>query len=1081
MVVLFPVVFFTLTTSAQFYNGHQMTFGKNRVQYLSKYWKYHRYEKFDTYFYKNGDSTALTVAQLAEKRIPEIENFFGYGLQKRLIFICYKSLSDFRESNIGYDSGNENSNIGGVTRIVDNKIFIYYESDFKSIDKQIISGITQVLINDMLYSGSFSNRFTNSSLIELPPWYEKGLISFLSEEWSFETENIIKDGFQSKTYKKINRLSGENAKYAGHSFWYFIGETYGKEVIPNIVYMTRINKNAESGFRYVLGLSLKELTPLWKDFYSERFNKDLENNITNDKNKITTKGKKDEVITTAKMSPDGRYIAYVSNQFGLYKVILLNTQTQKTKILRRKGHKLDQITDYSYPTVCWHPNSNILVFFTEEAGYARMYFYNIKDEKLSSRNILFFDKILSASYSDDGFLLAMSAVIDGKTDIFVYNISAGNFDRLTNDPAGDFTPEFIDNSSKIIFSSDNRTYEIPDEQYLPKDLYIINLYSKSNKIERLTNTPYLDESFPMEIVKNKYLSLTDKTGIVNREYIRYDSIVSYIDTAIHYRYFIKEELVSDLSRNIQTYDVNGKTGKIRDIVFNNNRFYIINDSLNSQKSITQNFKTDFRKILTQKIKYNDSLNLIQLENEKIQKLKTDSLRNNPPENLLHPDSIPIDVNNYIFETERKIKYYEINPIIDTLQINEDSTELLPTFNYLTNFYTNHLIQQVDFGFLSNSYQAFTGGAYYFNPGLNVFTKIGIYDLFEDYRISGGFRLGANLNSFEYLLSLEDVKKRYDKELVYHRQTYTDVYGDPTGYYYGKLFLNEFYYILKYPFDQVSSVKATVSLRHDKGVYLSTEAATLAEPSFHQIFAGVKLEYNFDNVKNLGVNLYDGTRFKVFSEFYQSVDQDYTNLLVLGGDFRFYKKIHRDFIFAARFGASTSFGKSKLLYYLGGVDNWTILNPTKQRFDYSVNINTDESYVYQAVATNMRGFLQNARNGTSFIVLNNELRFPLFRYIANRPLNSALLNNFQIIGFADAGSAWSGISPLDDANAYKTEIVRRGPITVVIDKNRWPVIFGYGFGLRTKVLGYFVRMDWAWGIDNYVILPRVFYLSLNLDF
>jgi hypothetical protein len=43
------------------------------------------------------------------------------------------------------------------------------------------------------------------------------------------------------------------------------------------------------------------------------------------------------------------------------------------------------------------------------------------------------------------------------------------------------------------------------------------------------------------------------------------------------------------------------------------------------------------------------------------------------------------------------------------------------------------------------------------------------------------------------------------------------------------------------------------------------------------------------------------------------------------------------------------------------------------------------------------------------------------------------------------------------------------------------VAGYGFGLRSQLLGYFVRLDWAWGIENNQIRPRVFYFSLSLDF
>ena len=130
---------------------------------------------------------------------------------------------------------------------------------------------------------------------------------------------------------------------------------------------------------------------------------------------------------------------------------------------------------------------------------------------------------------------------------------------------------------------------------------------------------------------------------------------------------------------------------------------------------------------------------------------------------------------------------------------------------------------------------------------------------------------------------------------------------------------------------------------------------------------------------------------------------------------------------------------------------------------------------------VRNIVQNARNGTNFFVINNEIRFPVIRYLANRPLNSAVLNNFQIVGFVDIGSAWSGLTPNDDSNAYNTETVKTGPVTVIIDKNRWPVVLGYGAGIRSKLFGYFFRLDWSWGIDNNVILPRLFYFSLNLDF
>ena len=63
--------------------------------------------------------------------------------------------------------------------------------------------------------------------------------------------------------------------------------------------------------------------------------------------------------------------------------------------------------------------------------------------------------------------------------------------------------------------------------------------------------------------------------------------------------------------------------------------------------------------------------------------------------------------------------------------------------------------------------------------------------------------------------------------------------------------------------------------------------------------------------------------------------------------------------------------------MGGVDAW--LTP---KFNSETVVNQNENYSYQTLATNMRGFHQNVRNGNSFFLINSEIRFPLFKYIFN---------------------------------------------------------------------------------------------------
>ena len=68
------------------------------------------------------------------------------------------------------------------------------------------------------------------------------------------------------------------------------------------------------------------------------------------------------------------------------------------------------------------------------------------------------------------------------------------------------------------------------------------------------------------------------------------------------------------------------------------------------------------------------------------------------------------------------------------------------------------------------------------------------------------------------------------------------------------------------------------------------------------------------------------------------------MFVLGADFRKYTRIHRELIWANRFAASTSFGPTKLIYYLGGVDNWMgYLFNKYPMFDNSIPVTPNVNY------------------------------------------------------------------------------------------------------------------------------------------
>ncbi len=516
-----------------------MSFGKNRVQYGDFYWQFYRSSRFDTYFYVGGEELAVEVSKVANKKLYELESFFDYKVERRLIFIVYNKLSDFRQSNIGLVTGDNQYNIGGVTKIVGNKVFIYNEGGREELEKQIAASIAEVLLNELLFGNSFRQKLTNSTLMNIPEWYTKGLISYLADNWNIEIDSYVKDGILSGKYEKFNRLTGKDAVYAGHSIWNYIAKTYGKKVIPNIIYLTRISKSTDSGFLYVLGTPIKNMTFDWRHYYDEIYYNENKQFNAPSGDEIVKRMKKRRVYDQVSISPDGNKAAWTTNELGKIIIWLYDFQTDKTKKIFKQGNKLDQITDYSYPVLAWHPTGELLAYTTEEKGSLYLNTYMLEDKKTHRKELFHFQKILDFSYSPNGLKMAVSAIQDGKTDLFVYSVTSNTVERITNDFADDFTPRFSEDGKRIVFSSNRGTnaVDLKDDnksfEYSNFDVYVYDYQDKSKKLTRITETPQFKEIAPVEVDERKYLFLSDKNGIINRYLAEYDSTLDFIDTAAH--------------------------------------------------------------------------------------------------------------------------------------------------------------------------------------------------------------------------------------------------------------------------------------------------------------------------------------------------------------------------------------------------------------------------------------------------------------------------------------------------------------------------------------------------------------------
>jgi hypothetical protein len=421
------------------------------------------------------------------------------------------------------------------------------------------------------------------------------------------------------------------------------------------------------------------------------------------------------------------------------------------------------------------------------------------------------------------------------------------------------------------------------------------------------------------------------------------------------------------------------------------------------------------------------------------------------------------------------------------------------FNYKLKFNADYVLSGVSNNILINRYQPYANGALpvQLNNGndINWTFRVGVSDIMEDIKVIGGFRFGTSLKDKDAFISLQNFRKRIDWGITYYRSNVNNFLGfyklsDQRSNYLNNLVTNIYQVNITYPFNEVKSVRITAGLRQDKGIVKPISYALDPNPAalgFTDSIAKslmARIEYVHDNSLNPTQNIWNGLRWKAYLDINMPTEKGSSNkgnrTFNLGFDARNYVKIFRNFIWAARAAGDFSWGERKILYYLGGVDGW--VGP---KFHELPRPAGDQSYAYQSLAVNMRGYKQNLANGNNAVVINSEFRLPVFSTLFSKPINNAFIRNFQLVQFTDFGTAWNG--------KYNGIARPTQTFTNVDPNNLNPVVLkikaggigpfagGYGFGARSTLLGYFIKFDAGWPMNGFFRGKPVYYFALGVDF
>ena len=1071
-------ILFILTVhhlEAQNFLPTQEPFGKNRIQYRPFKWQVLTSQNFEVYFYEGGQQTATLAAQLAETDFDRVTEILGYSPFSRTKIFVYTSIQDLNQSNVGLNLTSEREI--REENLAKSRIEIAYSGNSLSFRKELIREISHVYVHDMLYGGSIKESLQNSLLLSVPDWFMNGITTYISEGWSTEMDSYVRDAILNKTLKKPSQTLGKESALVGQSIWNFVAEKYGKDNISNILNLTRIIRNEQTSISSTLGMPFSKVIKEWREYYAV-----MAENINGSYTNPTYDYKIEEVkfnssnrVNKFKISPDGAFLAISKNELGRSSVEVLDLKTKRNVTILTSGYKtLNQSIDFSTPLLSWTKGGTLAVIY-EDQGDVILNIYNDITEKdltgkFASRKFLKdFDQVQDFDVSDNGTTLILSAVSKGQNDLFLYDIARGRVQQLTNDLYDDLSPRFVGSAGKVIFTS-NR---LKDSLDIDKGSY-----------KTLTNrfNLFLHEGKPkQEILKR----LVDSIGSVSNPVVTDGNTV----------YFLSDEKgirnIYRLTANDSTLvQISNSRNDIQDFDYTPSTNSLVMKTLEGNSEIIS-FKQKADFTVKNNLPYTDRniklYGIVQAANTTNDKPKIDN------QNAIVATETPlvkskivfekgeIDTDNYLFDsgtftkknvdsqanTIKNEKKNKVEKIISSKQNRKENIKIRGPIDYNNPFVVNN----TNLDFIVDPLP---------QRGFGLKGTINMNDLLENHHLQGGVFITPNLKNNDLWGQYSYLANRIDYSIRYDRRSISD--DNEQGL--KKYRFNKLTFSASYPIN--TNTRVSISPSYTTNRFLDLSIPNLATPDGFSDYVGGRVEFVFDNTISHGLNQLEGTRFRVRFDHYTGLTNSQDGFDRFYADIRHYLRFGKGIVLAGRLSGGHSFGNAPKQTVMGGMDNWLECqyeNRTDNNNPFSSSRVDNKDIFFLDYATPLRGFNINKLSGTSHLAFNVELRVPIAKYIYDGPIYSNFFKNLQLTTFTDVGTAWTGVGPFARKNGFNTSIIGGGqlPFRATVTDFRNPFLIGYGLGARTTILGYFIKYDIGWGLENKEVKAPISYVTLGYDF
>jgi len=1027
---------------------------------------------FDVYFSAGNEQNAQITAKYAEIARAELGHLFDYRPSSRYLLFYAPNADAIVESNFAEENSIMESGMIPLPRI--DAYILQAETQaqlFMSVKKQV----AKLMLREFDFGQDLPNVVQSELMSYHPKWFTEGMSDYVAYGWDYEDDMWL--GSATSKDFLVNAMEGENetSRILRKSIWFYIAHEYGPQKFPEILYISKIARSVEAGIISVLGVTMNTFTDRWREFLLKRIPLNKNGRISiyniNDAEKIALPPKY-SLISYAFHEKTNTVALYLEkkNKHSVFLYEVENKQFTPLNIHSGFPSPIHSNLHFEYP-MAWNKAGDVLTTTVRKKGKNHFVFYHAGTGDIDFVPIdSTIQQISNISWANDGRKMAVSALKNGKKDLFIVSADGESWKQISNDMFDEVEPSWSYDDQRIYFSSNRDTISIKAKNAFHKilrqsfDVYAYAPEGSQDTFIRITQTPFIQERNPYNPNSFEIYYRSDESGVWDVHKLNL---------------FLNEHsYVNNTEEGILKMDFGEKSYLTQTLTEGENALFLL-------PLLEKTIST---------VAYTPLRNEVLKELTSLPSQKGLGESDSVPEIADMPEIAPIDsiappkqTRFYVFDEEnvpysvrkaekksekksenvRKDDPQKLHPIPEWKDIKLEIDKQAKARWRTESFKIQVVYEPV-------SRLGATLGANFTDMRRNQSVQLEITPFINFQNSNARLRYTYLKHKLDFYVEGES-KIRLLRSWANSANSYLD-----------SLIFRYVQINAKvgavYPINAFWNVGVEGVLHSNTRFDLKLVHSLQPQNQYNNVFQSSAF-VNYQHFQQIDDYIIKGSSFNASVAAFQSLKTENTSFSRIKLTYKHYQPIYKRIVWATCVRSALSFGNQGQQYYLGGADNLLLgyfLSQNVRNLRFGTLNTENNAFNFQDFLLPMRGFQFNNRSGSKYAMVNTEIRVPLQR-IQMRTLNEHSLYNWELIPFMDFGMIWRKGIPFSQKNPTDVQTISNGPVSVVLQTLKSPFLVSFGTGLKANFLAHVIRMDVTMGIDDGTLQPLMMSFSLGRPF